>query len=67
MEEKKELLLKVLAVLTLLDLIVWPFKTQQALFFTIFVLIPFWGLWVWFYVPEEESEQQKKSEGESSA
>ena len=67
MEEKKELLLKLLAVLTLLDLIVWPFKTQSALFFTIFVLIPLWALWVWFYVPEEESEQQKKPEGESSA
>ena len=35
-------------ILTALDLVLWVFKTQTAIFFTVFVLLPLWALWIWF-------------------
>lgn len=49
----KTLTLYALAFLTAIDLLLWFFKQQTALFLALFVLIPLWAVWVWKYVPNE--------------
>jgi len=44
--------------LTALDLVLWIFATQKAVFFTTFVLIPLWAIWVWFN-PEYGNREEK--------
>jgi len=61
----KEKTLYALAILTVLDLLAWFISQQKALFFTIFVLIPLWAVWVWKFIPQEadEIEQRKEEDG----
>ena len=52
----KTLTLYALAALTAIDLILWFFKQQTAVFFTLFFLIPLWAVWIWKFVPDEGEE-----------
>ena len=60
----KTLTLYALALLTALDLLLWFFKQQTALFLALFVLIPLWAVWVWKYVPNGEEEELPSKGGD---
>ncbi len=60
----KTLTLYALVALTAIDLILWFFKQQTALFFTLFFLIPLWAVWVWKFVPNEEELEEETPEGD---
>jgi len=49
----------VLCILTALDLVLWVFKTQTAIFLTVFVLFPLWALWIWFN-PDLDNKKENK-------
>ena len=51
-----------LAALTALDILLWPFKTQTALFFSIFFLIPAWAIWVITNPSLEDKKETTKVE-----
>ncbi len=51
-----------LAALTAFDLVLWFFKQQDALFLTLFYLLPLWALWVWFN-PHLDGKRRENSEG----
>ncbi|HIO41659.1 MAG TPA: hypothetical protein EYN34_02065 [Aquifex sp.] len=60
----KTLTLYALVALTAIDLILWFFKQQTAVFFTLFFLIPLWAVWVWKFVPNEEELEEETPEGD---
>jgi membrane protein implicated in regulation of membrane protease activity len=51
-----------LIALTVLDFVLWPFKTQTALFFEIFWLAPAWL--VWTLLNPHLQEEEKNADGE---
>jgi len=59
----KTITLYTLAGLTAIDLLLWFFKQQTALFLALFVLIPLWAVWVWKYIPNVEDEILNHEEG----
>jgi len=44
--------------LTFLDVALWIFKIQTAVFFTVFILIPLWTFWIWLnpYLEDKKEE-----------
>jgi len=55
-EYRRELFLA-LMVVSLLDILLWFFKTQTALFLAMFLIFPLWFFYILFFVEEEEKKE----------
>ncbi|HIC08456.1 MAG TPA: hypothetical protein EYO62_00150 [Aquificales bacterium] len=60
----KKISLYLLSGLTLLDFLVWVFNQQIALFAALFFLIPLWAVWVWKFIPPEDTDIFPEMEGD---
>ncbi len=60
----KKISLYLLSGLTALDLLVWVFNQQIALFSALFFLIPLWAVWIWKFIPPEDNDIFPEMEGE---
>jgi len=59
---KREFLLTLVG-LTVLNLLLWPFKTQSALFLAVFLTFPLWFIYVFLFVEEEKPQSQQPQQG----